>query len=132
VLGFWQDEHKLCGDGISNVARGWLGVEWANQITKIGRPDLRVWRRVERGRDRQGETGGEVQGGSAGGDTGELFDDLDCFFASARISTEVYATSRLQRTGALGPEEFCFGRSERVGPSNLGALERYAFYSKRL
>jgi hypothetical protein len=32
------------------------------------------------------------QGGSGGGDTGELFDDLDYFFASARISTEVYAT----------------------------------------
>ena len=29
VLGSWRDEHKLCGDGISNVARGWLGVEWA-------------------------------------------------------------------------------------------------------
>ena len=29
VLESWQDEHKLCGDGISNVARGWLGVEWA-------------------------------------------------------------------------------------------------------
>jgi hypothetical protein len=26
VLGSWQDEHKLCGNGIS---RGWLGVEWA-------------------------------------------------------------------------------------------------------
>jgi hypothetical protein len=29
LLGSWQDEHKLCGDGISNVARGWFGVEWA-------------------------------------------------------------------------------------------------------
>ena len=29
VLGSWRDEHKICGDGISNVARGWLGVEWA-------------------------------------------------------------------------------------------------------
>ena len=29
VLESWQDEHKLCGDGISNVARGWLRVEWA-------------------------------------------------------------------------------------------------------
>ena len=81
-------------------------------------------RQVERGRDRQGESGG--------GDTGELFDDLDYFFASARISTEVYATSRLHRTGALGLEECHFGRSERVGSSNLGALKRCAFYSKRL
>jgi hypothetical protein len=52
---------------------------------------------VERGRDRQGGTGREIQAGGRGeGDTGELFDDLD-YFASARISTEVYATSRLQR-----------------------------------
>ena len=28
-VGSWRDEHKLCGDGISNVAGGWLGVEWA-------------------------------------------------------------------------------------------------------
>jgi hypothetical protein len=49
---------------------------------------------VERWRDRQGGTGREIQ---AGGNTGELFDDLDYFLASARISTEVYATSRLQR-----------------------------------
>jgi hypothetical protein len=49
---------------------------------------------VERGRDRQGGTGREIQ---AGGNTGELFDDFDYFLASARISTEVYATSRLQR-----------------------------------
>jgi len=49
---------------------------------------------VERGRDRQGGTGREIQAGQ-GGDTGELFDDLDYFLASARISTEVYATSRL-------------------------------------
>ena len=26
-VGSWRDEHKLCGDGISNVARGWLRVE---------------------------------------------------------------------------------------------------------
>jgi hypothetical protein len=53
---------------------------------------------VERWRDRQGGTGREIQaGGGGGGDTGELFDDLDYFLASARISTEVYATSRLQR-----------------------------------
>jgi hypothetical protein len=32
-----------------------------------------------------------------GGDIGELFDDLNYFLVSARISTEVYATSRLQR-----------------------------------
>jgi hypothetical protein len=53
---------------------------------------------VERGRDRQGSTGREIQAGEGGeGDIGELFDDLDYFLASARISTEVYATSRLQR-----------------------------------
>jgi hypothetical protein len=25
-------EHKLCGDGISNMARGWLRVEWAADL----------------------------------------------------------------------------------------------------
>jgi hypothetical protein len=35
---------------------------------------------VERGRDRQGGTGREIQAGGRGGeDTGELFDDLDYF-----------------------------------------------------
>jgi hypothetical protein len=44
---------------------------------------------MEIGRDRQGGTVKEIQaGGRGGGDTGKLFDDL---------STEVYATSRLQR-----------------------------------
>jgi hypothetical protein len=53
---------------------------------------------VERGRDRQGGTGREIQAGEGGGgDIGELFDDLDSFLASARLSTEVYATSTLQR-----------------------------------
>jgi hypothetical protein len=57
---------------------------------------------VERGRDREGGIGRKIQaGGGEGGDTGDL--------ASARISTEVYATSRLQRRGALGPEECRFG-----------------------
>ena len=31
-VGSWRDEHKLCGDGISNVARGWLRVEWAADL----------------------------------------------------------------------------------------------------
>jgi hypothetical protein len=57
-----------------------------------------VDRERQAGRYRQGGTGREIQaGGRGGGDTGELFDDLDYFLASARRSTEVYATSRLQR-----------------------------------
>jgi hypothetical protein len=90
-------------------------------------------RQVERERDRQKKIGREVQAEREwGGDTEKLFDDLNYFFTSARISIEVYTTSRLQKTGALRPEECYFGRSERVGPSNLGALKRCAFYSKRL
>jgi hypothetical protein len=47
---------------------------------------------------KEGETDREIQAGERGGeDTEELFDDLDYFLASARISTEVYATSRLQK-----------------------------------
>ena len=62
---------------------------------------------MERGRDRQGGyRQGDTGGREKGRDIGELFDDLDYFLASARISTEVYATSK---TGALGPEECRFG-----------------------
>ena len=68
---------------------------------------------------KEGETGREYrQGGGGGGDTGELFDHLDYFFTPARISTEVYGTSRLQKTGAFGPEECHFEKSKRVSLSN--------------
>jgi hypothetical protein len=53
---------------------------------------------VKRERDRQGNTGREIQAGERGeGDIKKLFGDLDYFLTSARISIEVYATSRLQR-----------------------------------
>jgi len=71
---------------------------------------------VERGRDREGGTGRKIQaGGGGGGDTGDL--------ASARISTEVYATSRLQRRALWGRKNVVSGRSERVGLSNRPAPE---------
>jgi hypothetical protein len=87
----------------------------ANQITKIGRPDLRVRRQVERGRDRQGGAGREGVGEETQGSSSTT-STTSCFCEDIHRSD---ATSRLQRTGALGPEECRFGRSESVGRSNL-------------